>query len=233
MGRPRRVTVGGIVYHVLNRANRRTRIFHKPGDYDAFLQVLAEGLQIVPCRLLALCLMPNHWHLVLWPTQDGQLSHLMAWITNTHVKRYRHHYHDRIGGHLYQGRFKSFPVQEDSHLLTVLRYVEANPLRARLAQHPANWPWCSFALRAATAPLPSGLRLSDWPLPQPTDWDQIVQTRWTPEELNPLRLCLSRGRPFGQSTWVDQTARQLGLHATLRPPGRPPILVKTVAGTIS
>ena len=215
------MTAGGVVYHVLNRANRRVRIFHKPGDYDAFLNVLAEGLQRVPCRLLGLCLMPNHWHLILWPTQDGQLSQLMAWVSNTHVKRYRQHYNDRIGGHLYQGRFKSFPVQEDAHLLTVFRYVEANPLRANLAQQAGDWPWSSFALRGRNVPLPGGLQLHEWPVPRPADWHQIVEARWKPEELHPLRVCLSRGRPFGQVAWVDQTARRLGLQATLRPTGRP------------
>ena len=224
MGRPRRATAGGIVYHALNRANRRARLFHKPQDYEAFLHVLAEGLQRIPCRLLGLCLMPNHWHLVLWPTEDRQLSRLMAWVTNTHVKRYRQHYHDRIGGHLYQGRFKSFPVQEDGHLLTVLRYVEANPLRAKLARRAADWPWSSFALRAATAPLPGDLKLNEWPMPQPADWDQLVEARWTPGELAPLRLSTLRGRPFGQPDWIEQTARRLDLMTTLRRPGRPSVI---------
>ena len=82
MGRARRVAAGGIVYHVLNRGNGRAGIFHKPGDYDAFLRVLAEGLERVPCRLLTFCLMPNHWHLVPWPHADGDLSRLLAWVTN-------------------------------------------------------------------------------------------------------------------------------------------------------
>ena len=147
MGRARRVAAGGIVYHVLNRSNRRARMFHKPRDFDAFLKVIEEGLSRIPCRVLGLCLMPNHWHLVLWPHADGDLSRLLAWITNTHVKRYRQHYHDKVGGHLYQGRFKSFPVQDDGHLLTVLRYVEANPLRCGLSQRAREWPWSSCALR--------------------------------------------------------------------------------------
>src|SRR4051794_18867721 len=137
MGRARRVSAGGIVYHVMNRGNRRADVFHKPGDYDAFVQVLAEGLQVVPCRLLTFCVMPNHWHLVLWPHADGDLSRFVGWVTNTHVKRHRQHYEDVDGGHLYQARFRSFPVQTDPHLLTVLRYVEANPLRAGLALRAA------------------------------------------------------------------------------------------------
>jgi putative transposase len=132
-------------------------------------------------------------------------------------QRYLQHYQDKIGGHLYQGRFKSFPVQEDRHLLTVLRYVEANPLRARLAERTGQWPWSSDALRGgAYASL-----LSEWPLPRPTDWSQWVEARWAEEELNQVRTSLDRGRPFGQESWVQGTAKRLGLELTLRPPGRP------------
>ncbi|MDB5174368.1 MAG: rayT [Phycisphaerales bacterium] len=88
MGRPRRLTAGGVVYHVINRANRRAKIFHKHRDYQAFIEIVAQGLERTPCRVLGLCLMPNHWHLVLRPHADGDLSRLMAWISNTHVKRY-------------------------------------------------------------------------------------------------------------------------------------------------
>ena len=119
------------------------------GESGAFLKILGEGMERVPCRVLGLCLMPNHWHLVLWPHADGDLSRLMAWISNTHVKRYRQHYHDRIGGHLYQGRFKSFPVETDDHLYTLLRYVERNPLRAGLVRKATNWRWSSLGKRHA------------------------------------------------------------------------------------
>jgi putative transposase len=223
MGRPKRVTAGGVVYHVLNRANRRATIFHKPRDYEAFLKVLDEGLKRTPCRLLGLCLMPNHWHMVLWPHADGELSRLMSWVAGTHVKRYRQHYHDRIGGHLYQGRFKSFPVQEDSHLLTVLRYVEANPLRAGLANRAVGWPWSTEALRGgAFASL-----LSEWPIPRPLDWSEWVESRWKPEELGEIRTSVARGRPFGRQAWIRATAGRLGLEATLRPQGRPKAPLRT------
>jgi putative transposase len=192
-------------------------MFHKPRDFDAFLKVIEEGLSRIPCRVLGLCLMPNHWHLVLWPHADGDLSRLLAWITNTHVKRYRQHYHDKVGGHLYQGRFKSFPVQDDGHLLTVLRYVEANPLRCGLSQRAREWPWSSCALREG----PMKYILTDWPLPLPPDWDSLVEERWADPELRRLRSSIDRGSPFGQETWVLQTARLLGLDCSLRKRGRP------------
>jgi putative transposase len=205
------------VYHVLNRANRRAKIFHKPRDYEAFVKILGEGLERIPCRVLGLCLMPNHWHLVLWPHNDGDLSRLMAWVTNTHVKRHRQHYHDTIGGHLYQGRFKSFPIQEDGHLLTVLRYVEANPLRAKLASRCGEWPWSAEALRGGK----HAMLLSDWPMNRPRNWNKTVEARRKDSEIEELKTSLLRGKPFGQKAWAEATARRLGLQATMRPRGRP------------
>ena len=122
-----------MVYHVLNRGNARTRIFHKPEDFEAFERVLAEGLQRYPVELLTYCVMPNHWHLVVRPKTDHALGRWMGWVGVTHVRRYHEHYHSRGGGHLYQGRFKSFPVAEDDYFLALCRYVEAN------ACAPAWW----------------------------------------------------------------------------------------------
>ena len=122
-----------MVFHVLNRANARATIFEKPEDYAAFERVLREAVDRVEMRVLAYCLMPNHWHLVLWPRRDGDLSKFMGWLTLTHTQRW-HAHHRTVGtGHLYQGRYKSFPVQDDEHFLTVCRYVERNGLRANLA----------------------------------------------------------------------------------------------------
>ena len=217
------MTAGGIVYHVLNRANCRARMFYKPADYDAFLRIIAEGLERIPCRLLGLCIMPNHWHLVLWPHHDGDLSRLVGWITNTHVKRYREHYADEAGGHLYQGRFKSFPVQEDRHLLTVLRYVEANPLRCGLCERAGQWRWSSCFLRQCGPN--SVVPLSQWPIPCPAQWDELVEERWAQEELTAMQASIQRGRPFGEKTWTQQTADQLGLCSTLTSPWRPKVLI--------
>jgi REP-associated tyrosine transposase len=121
--RPRTAT-GGYVYHVLNRAVGRATVFHKDGDYAAFERVLRQAKDEVPTRLLAYCLMPNHFHLVLWPAADGELSNFLHWLTLTHTMRWHAHYHSSGSGPLYQGRFKSFPVQEDNHLLRVCRYEE-------------------------------------------------------------------------------------------------------------
>ena len=121
MGRPWRANDGGLVYHVLNRANARLAIFSKDGDYEAFERVLAEAHERFGTRVLAYCILPNHWHLVIWPERDGELSRFIGWLTLTHTQRWHAHYHNTGSGHLYQGRFKSFPVQEDEHFLTVCR----------------------------------------------------------------------------------------------------------------
>lgn len=121
-----RVDVGGEVYHVLNRANARVQIFDNNKDYKKFEEVLEEAVNEYDMPLLAYCLMPNHWHLVLHPKADGDMQKFMSWLTNTHTRRW-HVAKETVGqGHLYQGRYKSFIIQQDNHLLTVLRYIERN-----------------------------------------------------------------------------------------------------------
>ena len=139
-----RVTIGGIVYHVLNRSAAGMRLFADNGDYAGFEKVLREAHEQVPMRTIAYCLMPNHWHMVLWPVRDRDLSSFMHWLMGTHTKRW-HAAHDSTGsGHIYQGRFKSFPIEEDRHYLTVCRYVERNALRAGLVNRAEDWRWGSL-----------------------------------------------------------------------------------------
>ena len=218
MPRSGRIAAGGIIYHVLNRGNGRARLFHKPEDYDAFLRILLEVKQAVAVEVLGLCLMPNHWHLALLPRDDGDLSRFMLRLTTTHVRRRVAHTHDGNGGHLYQGRFKNFPVQSDDHLLRLLRYIEANPLRAALVERARDWRWSSVAIRKTGNP--AGL-LDRLPLDLPRHWERVVESRWEEEELKSLRTCVVRGRPFGDADWVERISRKLGLEFTLRRRGRP------------
>lgn len=171
MPRTARAIEAGLVYHVLNRGNGRMRLFHKDEDFAAFERVLAEGLDRYPVDLLTYCLMSNHWHLVLAPRTDEALGRLMGWVGVTHVRRHHQHYHTRGGGHLYQGRFKSFPVQDDVHFLTVGRYVEANALRAGLVKRAEDWPWGGLRVRREAG---RRLRLSPWPVDRPRDWTARV-----------------------------------------------------------
>jgi putative transposase len=147
MGRPLRAAAGGVIYHVLNRANARRPIFEKTVDFEAFERVLGDAYARVATRILGYCIMPNHWHLVLWPSRDGELTQFMAWLTLTHTQRWHAHHQSAGAGHLYQGRFKSFPVQADDHFLTVCRYVERNALRAGLVARAEDWRWSSLWYR--------------------------------------------------------------------------------------
>jgi putative transposase len=219
MPRRLRFATGGYVYHALNRAVGRARLFHKPADYDAFERVLAEARQQVPVRLLGYCVLPNHWHLVLWPREDDELSAFLHWLTMTHTVRWHAHRHTTGTGPVYQGRFKSFPVQDDDHYLTVLRYVERNPVRAGLVADAAAWRWSSLGhrLRAGDADLP----LDPGPVGLPADWPQRVTRPETAAELAAVRRSAVRGTPFGDAAWTQATAKALGLESTLRPRGRP------------
>ena len=121
MPRTARASVAHTWYHALNRGNRREAVFHKAADYDAFVQAIADAHARLPVDILGYCLMPNHFHLVLWPRGAGDLSRFMGWLTLTHTQRWHAHHQTAGTGHLYQGRFKSFPVQSDEHLSTVCR----------------------------------------------------------------------------------------------------------------
>src|SRR6478735_6873399 len=137
MPRTARRAPGGYVYHVLNRAVGRMRLFRSDDDFEAFQRVMVEAHRRHPLRILAYCVLSKHWHFVVWPKADGQLTDYFRWLAHTHAMRWRVA-HRTVGyGHLYQGRFKSFPVQSDEHLLTVLRYIERNPVGAGLVTRAA------------------------------------------------------------------------------------------------
>jgi putative transposase len=219
MGRSQRAVEDGLVYHVLNRGNARRAFLHKPGDYEAWLRVLAEAKEAVPMRVLAYCLMPNHWHLVLWPEHGEDLSRFVGWLSQTHTQRWHAHYHNVGTGHLYQGRFKSFPVQEDGHFYSLCRYVERNALRAGLVERAEDWEWGSLWDRVHGD---GGVRLlSPWPVVFPDSWVEQVNEAQSERELQALRRCVKRGLPYGEKGWVETTARRLGLTQALRPLGRP------------
>ena len=146
------MATGGYVYHVLNRGVARMRLFHKRGDYEAFEKVMTEALARLPMRLLCYCLMPNHWHLLLWPRRDGDLSQFMRWLTVTHTQRHHAHRHTSGTGPIYQGRFKSFPVERDQHFLAVARYVQRNALRANLCARTTSLLGLSASLRPRGRP---------------------------------------------------------------------------------
>ena len=217
-------------YHALNRGNRRAVVFHDTEDYGAFVHLFAPASGRVSMRVLAYCLMPNHFHLVLWPRHDGDLSAWMQWLLTSYVRHYQRRF--RSTGHVGQGRFKAFPIQEDEHLLTVLRYVERNPLRAGLVPSARLWPWSSLGRwQAAGGQLigPSGPTAgrfdAPWlvpgPVARPADGPALVDAVMHEGELKGVRQCVARERPFGAEAWAEQTAAALGLESSLRRQGRP------------
>jgi putative transposase len=221
MPRQPRSAPGGFVYHALNRAVARLTLFQKDDDYAAFERVLAEALKHTPTRVLGYCVMPNHWHLVLWPREDGELTAFLRWLTLTHTQRWHAHHHTAGTGHLYQGRFKAFPIQEDDHFYAVMRYVERNPLRAGLTARAEEWPWSSLG-RRQRGEARGEVRLESWPLPRPRDWAARVNRAETEAEVEAIRRSIARGCPFGEENWQQETAANLGLEYTLRKRGRPP-----------
>ena len=225
MGRPKRSAEGGRIYHVWNRANAKTRIFERDGDYEAFERVAGEAKERTDMRIVAYCLMPNHWHFVLWAKGGGDLSEFTGWMTLTHTQRWHAHCHSVGSGHVYQGRFKSFPILDDDHFYTVCRYVERNALRANLVQRAEDCRWGSL-YRWKYGSAKEKALLSPWPLARLPNWVEHVNKPLTEGELDALRRCVRRGCPYGDDAWTETTARQLNLESTLRPRGRPKKLQK-------
>jgi putative transposase len=210
-----------MIFHVLNRGNARDPIFLQDVDFDAFEKLMSETMELIPMRILGYCLMPNHWHLILWPQDDGDLGRFMQRLTTTHVRR-SHLFRQTVGsGHLYQGTYKSFPIEEDDHFLTVVRYVERNPVRPELVASAEQWRWSSlwrWLHSNASADKPA---LTPWPIARPADWQARVNRALSKKDLESIRVSVARGRPFGSDAWQKRTAKKLGLESTFRVRGRP------------
>ncbi len=216
MPRTARASRANYCYHVLNRGNARSQVFHKHEDYACFVALIEAAARRLPMRVLAYCLMPNHFHLVLWPASDGALGPWMQWLMTSQVRR--HHRHHRSSGHLWQGRFKAFPVEADEHLRVVLRYVERNPLRAGLVDRAEAWPWSSLAPPSAgSAPW-----LDPGPAPRGEAWLGEVNGIEADDAVRLIGRSIERGAPLGSESWTARTVATLGLQSAVRPRGRPP-----------
>ena len=226
MGRLPRTIDDGLVYHALNRGNNRADVFSDDADCVAFLEVLAKTKERYPFRLLGYCLMTNHFHVLIRPEPGQSISRIVQSLTIAHTWRY--HKRHKTSGHVWQGRFKSPVIQDDAHLLVVLRYIEANPLRAKMVADPAEYRWSSYPCH--------GLGQDD-PLLSPfPEWEELGRTeaerrrRWRAKvcaaqneaDLMSVRGSLRSGRPFGSSDWTEQMTRRLNIDLVPRPRGRPP-----------
>lgn len=210
----------GHIYHALNRGAERQQLFFCEADYAGFEQLTEQALVRTSLPILTYELMPNHWHFVVRPAEKDQLSEFFQYLAGTHAKRFRAVRGSRGEGHVYQDRFKTFPVESDSHLLALCRYVERNALRAGLVQRAQDWRWSGLWRRQHDY---HDWLVSDWLVVRPRDWLETVNCPLTSAELRKIRQSVCRGRPLGSSSWTQQTAKDLGLEHTLRSPGRPPI----------
>jgi putative transposase len=203
--------------HIVTRGNARAIVFHSEHDYAGFAELMNAAQQRISLELFAWCLMPNHLHLVVRPRTDDDLARWMHWLLTTHAQRHRSVH--VTSGHMWQGRYKSFPIQADVHFLRVLRYVERNPLRAGLVSSSKDWHWSSLAARNSSV----GTKelISESPVPLPTPWNDWVDMPITDEELAAIRTSVRRGRPLGDPAWARGTSERIGLRATLRSRGRP------------
>lgn len=208
----------GVAFHVINRGVRRWRLFESDAEYQTCLLILGKARERYPLDLFAYCLMPNHFHLVVRPTVDGQLSHFMQWFTATHSRRWHLARKTTGTGAVYQGRFKAFPVQTDEHFLTVCRYVERNPLRAALVDLAEVWPWSSCAQRRRGV---GPVRLAPWPVTPDGDWTSYVNAIESPRDVARLRAAANLGVPFGNADWTERVASTLGVRAEAGRIGRP------------
>lgn len=216
MPRIARGLVDGFVYHILNRGNGKQQVFHKNQDYKAFINLMREAKDRYPVKVFAYCLMPNHFHMILMPVHAEKLSKWMQWLMTSHVRR--HHGHYRTSGHIWQGRFKSFVIQKDNYLLTALRYVEGNPVRAGLVSSAKDWLWSSHIERIGMG---FSQIVDKIPTQLPQNWGRYVDEPLTDKELEELHRSVNRQSPFGNTEWQGQVCRSFGLEYTIRPRGRP------------
>jgi putative transposase len=224
MPRIARVSPAGFPYHVLNRAHGRQPIFRAEKDFLAFERCIIAAHARHRISILGWCILSNHWHFVVHPEEDdAQLSRFFGYLGLLHATRWQAAHRAIGSGHVYQSRFKHFMIEEDAHLLTVLRYVERNALRARLVRRAERWRWCSLFVRERRDEVPVELRalLSDWPIDRSRDWVERVNRPQTAAEELAVQRAVQRGTPFGSDDWVKRMTKRFDLTSTLRPRGRP------------
>jgi putative transposase len=194
----------------LSRGNNRKQVFHSADEYDGFVKLLDKARADFGVDVFAFCIMPNHFHLVVQVEEVARLSDMVQWWLTTHATL--HHLRHGTSGHVWQGRFKSFPIQADDHLLTVLRYVLLNPCRASLAAQPWDWAWSSLHF---------GWMIKPWPVQPSETVNAWLEAALSPDDVAAVKQSVQRGTPFGDERWRTRTAKELGLQATLHPVGRP------------
>jgi putative transposase len=217
MPRRSRINTGGFTFHVINRAVHGAQLFSSPHDYESFLHILADAQKRTPIRIYTFAVMPTHWHLVLSPYGDGELSTFMRWLTVTHAQRRRTDLGTRGRGAVYQGRYKAIAVQDGHYFIQLCHYVERNARRAGLVAAAEDWPWTSAS---PDANRPDRPQLAPWPVPRPADWSALLNAPESPVVLDRVRTAIREGKHFGTPSWRLATGRTLKWTTGLRGPGR-------------
>ena len=204
------------IYHIINRGNRREAVFHDSYDYDKFLKLLLESKEKYSIKIYAYCLMPNHFHLVIYTKYADSLSQAMHWISSSYVRYYNKRYN--ISGHLWQGRYKSFIVQEDTYLLVLLKYVEANPKRARIVKDCVLYKYSSAKSRVYSV---NDCILDEPSILLPNNWYEYINSDEKKVDIESIRNSIGRQSPLGDENWRYEMSKKYGLESTLKARGRP------------
>lgn len=220
MPRQARVDVGDEIYHVINRSNGRVKIFHNDSDYQHFESLLLEAKELTNMRILAYCIMPNHWHLILYPRNDNNLSEFMRWLTTTHVRQVRAKTNSIGQGHLYQGAYRSFIVETEKYLVQLIRYIEQNPLRAKMIKRAQDWEWSSLYVREK-GEINQKKILDSLPVKLPANYIKTINEMYNEDVLESIRFSVLKGKPFGSEKWTHDMIEIYKLGSSLRQPGRP------------
>ena len=220
MARQPRIDIGGEIYHVINRSNARWRIFKTGKDYQAVLDSLEEIKENFSLDIFSFCIMPNHWHFVVKPSQDGDMGRFFGKFTQKVTQRWHAAHHTIGSGHLFQGRFKSFIVQEDAYFLQLMRYTEGNPLRAKLVDTAEDWQWSSLSVRLNNQDQ-AKILLAPWPIDVPQNYLKLANQPLPKSQLENIQHSVVRGKPLGQMEWTQKMINKYDLGHTVRPEGRP------------
>ena len=226
MGRLPRPTGDDLIYHAINRGNNRADVLGPDGERDMFLGDLARTKARYPFALFGYCLMSNHFHLLLKPAPGQSISRILQSLTVAHT--WRHHRSQGTSGHVWQGRFRSPVIQDGHHLLVVLRYIEANPMRAAMVADPCEYTWSSHRCHGAGHADPILDSFPEWEQVGRTEperrarWRRKVRGEQPAKELDGVRSSVRSGRPYGAEDWVEVISHRLGIVREPRRRGRPP-----------
>ena len=217
MARLARLVIPGLPHHITQRGNRRQETFFNDGDYAAYLELMAEWCRVEGVAIWSYCLMPNHVHLIAVPKAEDGLRRAIGEAHRRYTRRIN--FREKWRGYLWQGRFASF-IMDEPYLLAAARYVELNPVRAKLVDRARNWPWSSAKAHLSgrddrlvkVAPL----------LALVGDWKAFLRSAIAEEELRDLREHGHTGRPLGSSAFLDRLEGMVGRVLKPQKPGPKP-----------